>query len=96
VCIDDGIVDAVCITDFISRIPAALVYQGGTDLLGHVTQHDYPYTERHARDLLYQLCAALKFIHHLDIIHRDVRPENCIVSSTLASSELHSSHRGEE
>jgi len=56
-------------------------------LLGHVIDHEYPYTERDARDLLVQLCSALKFIHNIDIVHRDVKPENCLVSTIHCVAE---------
>ena len=54
--------------------------QGASDLFGHVTQHEYPYTEKDVRELMVQLCSALKFIHDINVIHRDVKPENCLVS----------------
>jgi len=62
--------------------------QGGKDLFGHVTSHEYPYTERDVRDLMAQLCSALDYIHtkcRYSIVHRNVKPENCIVSIILCS-----------
>ena len=56
------------------------VVQGGNDLYGHVTEHEYPYTERDVSELMVQLCCALQFIHNINIIHRDVKMENCLVS----------------
>jgi len=62
------------------------VVQGGQDLFGHLTEHEYPYTEKDVSELLVQLCSALKFIHNINIIHRDVKPENCLVSVITARS----------
>jgi len=54
-------------------------------LFGHVADHEYPYTEKDVSSLMVQLCSALKFIHNINIIHRDVTPENCIVCISSAS-----------
>jgi len=33
-----------------------------------------------------QLYSALQFLHSISVIHRDVKPDNCIVSTTTSSS----------
>jgi len=62
--------------------------QGGSDLYGHVTDHEYPYTERDVSELMVQLCSALKFIHNINIIHRDVKLENCLVSRSHSIASI--------
>jgi len=56
------------------------VTQGGKDLFSHISDHERPYTESDASQLLAQLCSALRFIHGINVIHRDVKPEHCLVS----------------
>jgi len=71
---------------------SVFIRQGGNDLFGHVSEHEYPYTEKDVRELMVQLCSALQFIHNINVIHRDVKPENCLVSNAylLFNFLLHS------
>ena len=38
------------------------------------------YSEPAAKRLMYQLLTALAFVHDHDIVHRDVKPSNCLLS----------------
>ena len=38
------------------------------------------YSEAAAKRLMYQLLTALAFVHDHDIVHRDVKPSNCLLS----------------
>ena len=34
------------------------------------------------RSFVHQLCSALEYCHAADIVHRDVKPENLLISAT--------------
>ena len=38
----------------------------------------FPFPTKHAINISYQLCAGIKFLHGLNIIHTDLKPENMV------------------
>lgn len=54
------------------------VLQGG-DLFDDIALST-KYTERDASSMINNLLHALKYLHNLRIVHRDVKPENLLVS----------------
>lgn len=50
----------------------------GGDLFDAITS-SAKYTERDASVMVYNLAAALKYLHSLHIVHRDIKPENLLV-----------------
>uniref|UniRef100_A0A671KIJ9 Serine/threonine-protein kinase DCLK2 n=1 Tax=Sinocyclocheilus anshuiensis TaxID=1608454 RepID=A0A671KIJ9_9TELE len=53
------------------------VFQGG-DLFDAITSST-KYTERDASVMVFNLAAALKYLHRMCIVHRDIKPENLLV-----------------
>ena len=53
----------------------------GQDIFGLLTSWQGSYTEKNAIHLLVQLCSALKYLHWINIVHRNVKSENCLVST---------------
>lgn len=56
---------------------AICVFQGG-DLFDAITSST-KYTERDASVMVFDLAAALKYLHRMCIVHRDIKPENLLV-----------------
>uniref|UniRef100_A0A672KQV3 Serine/threonine-protein kinase DCLK2 n=1 Tax=Sinocyclocheilus grahami TaxID=75366 RepID=A0A672KQV3_SINGR len=50
----------------------------GGDLFDAITSST-KYTERDARLMVFNLAAALKYLHRMCIVHRDIKPENLLV-----------------
>ncbi|CAJ1052498.1 serine/threonine-protein kinase DCLK2 isoform X4 [Xyrichtys novacula] len=50
----------------------------GGDLFDAITS-SAKYTERDATVMVYNLAAALKYLHNMSIVHRDIKPENLLV-----------------
>ncbi|BFZ24208.1 hypothetical protein BsWGS_27246 [Bradybaena similaris] len=58
--------------------------QGG-DLFDAISSSTGKYTEYDASSMLYNLASALQYLHSLHIVHRDVKPENILVSKAIHS-----------
>ncbi|KAL8592792.1 hypothetical protein ACOMHN_045946 [Nucella lapillus] len=44
------------------------------------------FSEEESRNLIHQLCSALRHLHGMDIVHRDVKPDNVMVSGANRTS----------
>ncbi len=65
-----------------SEVPtsiAAIEYAGDHSLSAYIAKHG-PLSETQALNITIQLCNALSPIHELGIIHRDIKPDNVIIS----------------
>lgn len=60
--------------------------QGG-DLFDAITS-SARYTEKDGSVMVSNLAAALKYLHGINVVHRDVKPENLLVRSQRGSRSL--------
>ncbi|VDN05541.1 unnamed protein product [Thelazia callipaeda] len=74
------LISASFVSSFISMNFLILLVQKGGDLFEYLCQVRHV-TERCAAGLLYCLASALNYLHNLNIVHRDVKPENLLVYS---------------
>ena len=60
-----------------------------TDLLEEIREQDAgKLTARMARFLMYQMCNAVFYLHHKDIVHGDLKPENVLLDQVIGTSAL--------
>nr|XP_039259241.1 serine/threonine-protein kinase DCLK1-like [Styela clava] len=74
--------------DFVTETEIFLVMElaEGGDLFDAITSGSC-YTERDASGMIYNLCSALAYLHNLNIVHRDVKPENLLLFEYSDSSK---------
>jgi len=46
------------------------------------------FTEREAATIMYEICSAVRHLHHLNIAHRDIKPENLLYSKPQPEGSL--------
>jgi serine/threonine protein kinase len=69
------------------KIYMIMEYLKGGELLQAICQREF-YSEGDARKLLKQIASALQYIHIREVIHRDVKPENLILSDVSFTSPV--------
>lgn len=58
-----------------------LELMAGGDLLKRIQEKDH-LTEPNTKLLFYQICHGIQYLHHNKITHRDVKPENILLTSS--------------
>ncbi|MDX8351824.1 serine/threonine-protein kinase [Cognatiyoonia sp. IB215182] len=61
----------------------ALDYVHGSDLLGYITEPEKHLSPTQIRTLLGKVLDAVRFVHDAGLLHRDISPDNIIVTKTL-------------
>ncbi|KAJ7137344.1 kinase-like domain-containing protein [Mycena crocata] len=57
-----------------------LEYAGGGMLIEYLWKFQDGLPELECRDIMYQLCQAMAYIHRLGIVHRNLKPENILLT----------------
>jgi len=60
-----------------------LEYANGGDLFETISSGDYSFSEQDASLYLYDILQALLYLHDRSIVHRDVKPENLLISESI-------------
>ena len=55
-------------------------YIEGGELFDRIVKKEF-YNEKEARDCVYIILSAVKYIHDRDVVHRDLKPENLLLKS---------------
>lgn len=63
-------------------------FVGGGELFTKIINHDAPFTENDARHYIRTLASALKHCKERGIIHRDIKPQNLLLTSKEEGEEL--------
>jgi len=64
-----------------------LEYLDGGELFDRIVKKTY-YSEKEARDLVFTILTAIKFIHDNNTVHRDLKPENLLLASKADDSNI--------
>lgn len=60
----------------------------GGDLLQHILDQGH-FSESEAKRLFQELCEGVRYIHKQDIVHRDMKPENILLTEKTDRTKLH-------
>ena len=58
------------------------------NLLSTLSNRKWRIKENHARVYMFQLASALQCVHHYNIVHRDVKPENILINTKTRQLKL--------
>jgi Ca2+-binding EF-hand superfamily protein len=55
-------------------------YLSGGDLGNHLQVKKFQFTEKRAAEIMYQIGCGLNYLHHYGVLHRDLKPDNIMLS----------------
>ncbi|RMZ95513.1 testis-specific serine threonine- kinase 3-like [Brachionus plicatilis] len=64
------------------KIYMILEYANGGDLLSYIQKINGPVADKDCRNWMKQICSAVGYLHHRNIIHRDLKLENLLMDSS--------------
>ncbi len=60
----------------------------GSDLYDYLYSRNFSITEQRAKDIVRKIAAALYYLHSYGIVHRDMKPENIMMTDTSEEAEI--------
>ena len=71
-----------CLDSFETNSEFCLVTELGTGQLYEIIQEDKKLPEKQIKEIALQLSSALFYLHNNNIIHRDIKPQNVLISAS--------------
>jgi Ca2+-binding EF-hand superfamily protein len=60
----------------------------GGNLGEYFNKNKFQITEKRAAKIMYQLASGVKYLHHYGILHRDIKPDNIMLSDTTEDASV--------
>ncbi len=67
---------------------AVMEYLSGGDLGNHLQVKNFQFTEKRAADIMYQVANGLSYLHAFGVLHRDLKPDNIMLSDSSENPTL--------
>ena len=70
------------------KIYIIMEYCAGSDLFAYIEQRNFKLPEKHAAEIIRKLSSAVYYLHSFGIIHRDVKPENILMTDNTEHADI--------
>ena len=70
------------------KIYIIMEYCAGSDLFAYIEQRNFKLPEKRAAEIIRKLSSAVYYLHSFGIIHRDVKPENILMTDNTENVDI--------
>ena len=70
------------------KIYIIMEYCAGSDLFAYIEQRNFKLPEKRAAEIIRKLSSAVYYLHSFGIIHRDVKPENILMTDNTENADI--------
>ena len=70
------------------KIYIIMEYCAGSDLFAYIEERNFKLPEKHAAQIIRKLSSAVYYLHSFGIIHRDVKPENILMTDKTEYADI--------
>ena len=63
-------------------------YLSGGDLGNHLQVKNFQFTEKRAAEIMFQIANGLNYLHSYGVLHRDLKPDNCMISDNTDNATI--------
>ena len=70
------------------KIYIIMEYCAGSDLFAYIEERNFKLPEKHAAEIIRKLSSAVYYLHSFGIIHRDVKPENILMTDNTENADI--------